>query len=79
VNLNNAKLNELYIVEMIDKDDKDAMKKLLSMGILPGIEIKVMQKKPVIVFEVYNSRFAIDEYLGEKIYVKESNPHRENT
>lgn len=79
MNLNSAKLNKYYIVEMIDNNDHEAMKKLLSMGILPGTELKVIQKKPLIIFDVYNSRFAIDKYLGEKIYVKEGNSHRENS
>jgi Fe2+ transport system protein FeoA len=50
------------------------MKKLLSMGILPGTELKVLQKKPTIVFEVYHSRFAIDNSLGEKVYVTKNHP-----
>jgi len=74
MNLIEAKLNETYIVESIDSKDDNAMKKLLSMGILPGTELKILQKKPTIVFEVYHSRFAIDNSLGEKVYVTKNHP-----
>ncbi|MCB4204801.1 ferrous iron transport protein A [Deferribacteraceae bacterium V6Fe1] len=73
MNLNDARVKETYIVENIDSSDVESMKKLLSMGILPGTELKVLQKNPTIIFEVYHSRFAIDNKLGEKIYVKKNN------
>lgn len=68
--LTEGKINNIYIVESIETDDKDALNKISSMGILPGIELILLQKKPSLVFKVYNSRFAIDDYLGEKIYVR---------
>jgi Fe2+ transport system protein FeoA len=60
-----------YIVERLDTDDEKAFKKICSLGILPGIEIVVLQKKPCILFKVYNSQFSIDHQLAEKIYVEE--------
>ncbi|MBC7196218.1 MAG: ferrous iron transport protein A, partial [Deferribacterales bacterium] len=60
MNLNDARVKETYIVENIDSSDVESMKKLLSMGILPGTELKVLQKKPTKIFEVYHSRFEIE-------------------
>jgi len=65
-----GKINNIYIVESIEVSDKDALNKISSMGILPGTELILLQKKPTLVFKVYNSRFAIDNFLGEKIYVR---------
>jgi len=53
-----------------DKKDKNAFKKICSLGILPGVEVAIIQKTPTIVFQVYNGIFAIDSYLGDKINVK---------
>ncbi|KAA0257793.1 ferrous iron transport protein A [Deferribacter autotrophicus] len=69
--LNDAKVNKEYIVVEIDKNDKDALKKICSLGILPGLNMKVIQKKPMIIFEVFHSRFAIDKELADKIIIKE--------
>lgn len=74
MNLNDAKVKETYIVEHIDSSDVESMKKLLTMGILPGTELTILQKNPAIIFEVYHSRFAIDKKLGGKVYVKKNNP-----
>lgn len=68
-----AELNINYVVEKIAIDNFDDTKKILSMGILPGTEITVLQKKPTIVFEVYHSRFTIDNYLGGMIHVRKNN------
>lgn len=68
--LNECNLNCIYIVESIDLSDKDSLSKISAMGILPGTEIILLQKKPTLLFQVYNSRFAIDNYLGEKINVR---------
>jgi len=65
-----ADLNKTYLVESIDKKDKNAFKKICSLGILPGVEVAIIQKTPSIVFQVYNGIFAIDSYLGDKINVK---------
>lgn len=74
MNLLDAELNLKYLVEKINIENFDDTKKILSMGILPGTEITVLQKSPTIVFEVYHSRFTIDNYLGGMIHVRKNNP-----
>ncbi|MGA1861760.1 FeoA family protein [Deferribacter thermophilus] len=63
--------NKNYIVTEIDKSDSSALKKICSIGILPGLKLKILQKKPMIIFEVFNSSFAVDNELATKIIVKE--------
>ncbi len=75
IKLIEASIGEKYIVESIDKDDPSILRKLCSMGILPGVEVIVRRKKPTIIFEVYHSRFAVDKLIGDKIYVKQLQPH----
>lgn len=68
--LTECKRGQIYIVESLDISDKEALNKISAMGILPGTEIIVLQKKPCIIFQVYNSKFAIDNFLGDKINVR---------
>jgi len=75
IKLIEASIGEKYIVESLDKNDPAILRKLCSMGILPGVEVIVRRKKPTIIFEVYHSRFAVDELIGDKIYVKQLHSH----
>jgi len=69
--LDEAVIGKKYIISSIDKENVDALKKICSMGMLPGTEVSVLQKKPAILFQVYNSRFTMDNQLAEKINIKE--------
>lgn len=75
IKLIEAKIDEKYIVESIYKDDPSILRKVCSLGILPGVEVIVRRKSPTIVFEVYHSRFAVDKLIGDKIYVKQLHSH----
>lgn len=44
--------------------------KLITMGVLPGAPIKLLQRSPSYVFEVRHTQFAIDKELAESIYVR---------
>jgi len=74
IKLIDATIGEKYIVESIDKYNPSILRKVCSLGILPGVEVIVRRKKPTIIFEVYHSRFAVDKLIGEKIYVKKLHP-----
>lgn len=75
IKLIEASIGEKYIVESLDKNDPAILRKLCSMGILPGVEVIVRRKNPTIIFEVYHSRFAVDKLIGDKIYVKQLHSH----
>jgi DtxR family Mn-dependent transcriptional regulator len=46
------------------------LQKLLSMGILPGAPIKLVQKFPSFVFDAGHSQFAVDSNIADAIYVR---------
>ncbi len=56
-------------VSYINIQDKEILKKLIAMGILPGNEIKLLHRFPSFVFEMGKTNFAIDKDLAENIYV----------
>ena len=56
-------------ISYINTRDKDILKKLISMGLLPGNKIKLLHRFPSFVFEMENSSFAIDKDLAEHIHI----------
>ena len=40
------------------------------MGALPGISVTMIQKFPSYVFQIGESRFAVDQEMAEGIYVR---------
>lgn len=70
IRLSEAQVGEKYTVIKIDSSDKEALKKICSLGILPGLNIEINQISPMIIFSIFNSRFAIDHNLASKIILK---------
>ncbi len=56
-------------ISYINTQDKEVLRKLIAMGILPGNKIKLLHRFPSFVFEMNNSSFAIDKDLAENIHV----------
>ena len=50
--------------------DKSQMQKLMSMGVLPGASIVLIQRFPSYVFLIGHSQFAVDGELASAIYVR---------
>lgn len=50
-------------------DDKK-MQKLMSMGVLPGSQLKLVQKFPSYIFKVGHSQFAVDDMLAREIFIR---------
>ncbi|MBE8539821.1 iron dependent repressor, metal binding and dimerization domain protein [Geoglobus acetivorans] len=49
--------------------DESTIKKLISLGILPGKRIRVMRVYPAYLIQLGNSQIAIDEKIAESIHV----------
>ncbi|MEW5758901.1 MAG: metal-dependent transcriptional regulator [Candidatus Omnitrophota bacterium] len=62
--------NEEGKIAYLHTKDPLVMQKLMSLGVLPGLEIKVMQHFPSCVFKIGHSQFAIDKELALSIYVR---------
>ena len=56
-------------VAYLRTDDKSTLRKLMAMGILPGLHIRLLQRFPSFVFQIGESRFAIDKELADRILV----------
>lgn len=54
-------------VTAIAEDDEDAVRKILSLGIVPGDEILVLATWPAIVFELGSTSYALDVELARRI------------
>lgn len=57
----------------IHTQNQEKLKKLMVMGILPGIKIGLIQKFPSYVFQIGQSQFAVDKELAECIFVRVKN------
>lgn len=70
--LNDAPLNvSVTVTDLLQTGDGE-ITKLTAMGIIPGIRLQLIQKKPVPVFKMGFSRFAIDKKLASLINVEQS-------
>jgi len=59
------------IAYLAASDDKK-VQKLMSMGVLPGSEMTLIQKFPSYIFKVGHSQFAVDDQLARDIYIRRS-------
>lgn len=59
------------IAYLAANDDKK-MQKLMSMGVLPGNRLEVVQTYPTYIFKVGHSQFAVDDALAREIHIRES-------
>ena len=46
------------------------LQRLMSMGVLPGAPIKLMQRFPSYVFQIRHTQFAVDREMADAIYVR---------
>ncbi len=51
--------------------DGQKMQKLMSMGVLPGNQLELIQRFPSYVFKVGNSQFAVDDTLAREIHIRD--------
>ena len=68
--LNEVKINKTITVKAFNSDDQSKITKLTAMGIIPGSILKVIQKKPLLVFQTGYSKFAIDNNLASIIEIE---------
>jgi DtxR family Mn-dependent transcriptional regulator len=68
--LSECETNEKAKIGYIKTDEDHIINKLTAMGILPGLDIKLLRKTPSYLFQMGESQFAIDKNLADKIYVR---------
>ena len=57
-------------VTQIGTRDRRQVQKLMAMGILPGVQVRLIRRFPSYVFQVDYSQFTVDRELAEKILVQ---------
>lgn len=68
--LSECEVKDKVRIAYIRTHDEQVMNKLISMGILPGLDIELLRKTPSYLFQMGESQFAIDRTLAEKIQVR---------
>jgi Fe2+ transport system protein FeoA len=67
--LTKMKKNQKGIISELNTEDKNILRKLMSMGILPGMTLRVIQAFPSYVFQVGYTQVALDNEIASVIKV----------
>lgn len=70
VPLLNLEIKDKGQIAYLQTKDKNQMQKLISIGVIPGISIILLQKFPSYIFQIGQAQFAIDKELANSIYVR---------
>ena len=70
VPLTELKSGENGEIAYLAASDGKKMQKLMSMGVLPGSELELMQSFPSYIFKVGHSQFAVDDSLAREIHIR---------
>ncbi len=57
-------------IAYIHSTDHNQLQKMMSMGMLPGVEIQLLQTYPSYLFKLAQSQFAVDETIANAIFVR---------
>ncbi len=56
-------------ISRLETKDPGILQKLMSMGILPGMPVTLLRRSPSYLFEVDQTRYAVDSEIANHIYV----------
>ncbi len=70
VPLTELKSGEAGEIAYLAASDGKKMQKLMSMGVLPGSELELLQSFPSYIFKVGHSQFAVDDSLAREIHIR---------
>ncbi|MDD5371309.1 MAG: metal-dependent transcriptional regulator [Anaerolineaceae bacterium] len=68
--LNELESGDQGQIAYIQMQDPLRLQKLMAMGVLPGVPLRVLRNSPSFVFEAGYSQFAVDEDIAADIYVR---------
>ena len=72
VALTELKAGEQGEIASLAASDAGKMQKMMSMGVLPGNNLKVTRTFPTYIFKVGHSEFAVDAELAREIFVRKN-------
>jgi len=64
------KSGEEGIISELNTNDKSILRKLMAMGILPGMKLRMIQTFPSFVFQVGYTQVAVDKEIASVIIVE---------
>lgn len=67
LNLNKVKKGEKRTIVGLHTNNKDTLKKMMSMGILPGLDLKVIQTYPTFIINIGYTCIALDNETASVI------------
>lgn len=56
-------------ISRLETKDPGILRKIMSMGILPGMPVTLLRRSPSYLFEVDQTRYAVDSEIANHIYV----------
>ncbi|MDD3041507.1 MAG: FeoA family protein [Methanosarcinaceae archaeon] len=56
-------------ISHLETKDLKVLQKLMAMGVLPGMPVTLIRKSPSYVFELDQTRYAVDRNIAAHIYV----------
>ncbi len=72
--LDRLREGETGAVAFVQSGDPERFKKIMAMGVLPGVEVTVVRRSPSFVFRLGFSQYAVDEGMAEAIFVRRRPP-----
>jgi DtxR family Mn-dependent transcriptional regulator len=73
VPLTELKVGQGGEIAYLATSDAKKMQKLMSLGVLPGNQLRLNRRFPSFIFHVGNSEFAVDEQLAREIFIRTEN------
>lgn len=68
--LSDLEVNQKAQVAYLHTHERATIDKLMAIGVLPGVDIVLLQRFPTFVLQMGKSQFAIDEKLAAHIYLR---------
>lgn len=68
--LSSVKIGHLKTVVGFQTQDESILRKLIALGIMPGIELVLEQRFPSYIIKLGHTRTALDQETAESIFVQ---------
>ena len=68
--LSSMELKKTGKISHLETKDPGILQKLIAMGILPGMTVTLLRRSPSYLFEMDQTRYAVDREIANHIYVK---------
>ncbi|MBD2480644.1 MULTISPECIES: FeoA family protein [Planktothrix] len=68
--LSSVKTGKTGIISCLKTEDEALMRKLMALGIMPGINIQLEQKFPSYIIKIGRTRATLDQETAERIYIQ---------